>query len=113
MAKESDPMSPGPSYTTTGLGKGHICPISEMLGQRRLRLIDASSAEGRRLLRSGKVMILAAPGVRFTGLPITSVLDRMAEDRQVKSQEPDQDPRAGESLRLVVGLLKQQSRAYS
>ena len=102
-----------PSYITTVLGNGQICPISEIIGRRRVRQIDPDSAEGKRLLQTGRVTILAREGQRFSGTPIVKVFDHLASEVSREVKDPDTDPRAVHELTQLLDTIQRQRRAFS
>jgi hypothetical protein len=54
------PVVPPPvSYRATALPSGRLMPIEVRIGRRLLRTVAAESAEGRALLREGRVEIAA------------------------------------------------------
>lgn len=57
------PVSPPLSYRSSALPSGRLMPIEVRIGRRLLRTIPAESTEGQRLIREGRVEILA-PKVR-------------------------------------------------
>ncbi len=103
---------PTPTYVTTLLGNGEICPISEMLGRRRLRRIAADSAEGRRLLRSGQVTVRTRQGRRFSGTSIVEVFDELARELRQAASDPGADPRAVEDLERALDALTRRRGDY-
>jgi hypothetical protein len=109
-ARQTAPLA---TYVTTLLGNGEICPIAELIGRRCVRRIDATSAEGRRLLRSGSVTVLTRDGQRFTRTPIVDVLDRLVDEVSREATDPDTDPRAHASLSRLLTDLHRQRRYYS
>ena len=64
-------------YAAMVLGDGSIMPITQNLGRRRLREIDPLSAEGRRLLKAGRVRLVVDDGARTLTDSILSVLTEM------------------------------------
>ena len=113
-AKSSSSRAAVPlTYFTTVLGDGTICPISAMLGRKRVRAIDARSAEGKKLLRNGQVTIQVSGGRRFSGLPIVEVFDRLVADVEEAADNPDTDPRAVDSLGRLCATLQERRAGYS
>ncbi len=112
MASEPESFCP-PTFVAGILGTGAVGPISELVGRRRVRHIDAGSPEGRRLLNSGVVTILARDGRRFTGMPIAEVFDSLAGDLSREAADPHTDPRAIPDLGLLLSELQRQRRSYS
>lgn len=119
-AKETSPAKPSASraavpltYFTTVLGDGTICPISVMLGRKRVQAMDARSAEGKKLLRSGLVTIQVSGGRRFRGLPIVEVFDRLVADAEEAASNPDTDPRAVDGLGRLCITLQERRSGYS
>ena len=104
---------PEPTYVTSILGDGTICPISEIVGRRRVRRIDAGSVEGKRLLRNGRVTVLARDGRRFVGVPIASVFDDLAGELDAEARDPDTDPHIADDLTHLVEALDRQRRTFS
>ncbi|MFQ5670850.1 MAG: hypothetical protein ACE5HD_10100 [Acidobacteriota bacterium] len=102
-----------PVYVTSVLGNGSICPISEIIGRRRMRLIPPDSPEGKRLLRSGRVTIVVRDGRRFSGVAIVEVFDRLAGEIEQKARDPRTDHRAVESLTRLHDVLLRQRRDFS
>jgi hypothetical protein len=101
------------TYFTTVLGTGQICPISERIGKRRVRSIAATSAEGRKLLRSGVVTIQFLDGRRFSGMPMVEIYDQMVEELQKATDDPDLNPRARADMDKLDADLKTCRAAYS
>lgn len=101
------------TYSTTVLGDGEICPISEMLGRRRVRAIDPRSREGRKLLRSGQVTIQVRDGRCFSGMPVIEIFDRLVADVRREEIDPSTDPRAREELGRLGETLSNQRADYS
>ena len=54
---------PAVSYRATALPSGRLLPIEVRIGRRLLRTIPVACAEGRELLRAGRVEIVSAPDV--------------------------------------------------
>ena len=101
------------TYFTTVLGNGEICPISEMVGRRRVRAIDPRSREGKKLLRSGQVTIQVRDGRRFSGMPVVEIFDRLVADVHREAIDPATDPRAREELGRLGKTLTVQRTDYS
>lgn len=116
MTRTEDPRPghlPEPTYITTVLGDGSVCPISEILGRRRVRRINAGSVEGKRLLRSGRVTVLARDGRRFEGVPIARVFDDLAGELSAEARDPETDPRIVADLTDLAAAIERQRRAFS
>lgn len=101
------------TYYTTVLGTGEICPISEMVGKRRVRTIEPRSREGKRLLRSGQVTIQVREGRCFSGTPVIEIFDRLVADVQREAVDPATDPRARKELGRLGETLSIQRADYS
>ena len=115
MARPSAPQGSRPSrltYVTTLLGNGEICPITERIGRRCVRRIEADSTEGRRLLQSGSVTVLTRAGQRFSGMPIVAVYDRVVDELSQEARDPDTDPRARDNLSRLLDDLQRRRSAY-
>jgi hypothetical protein len=114
MAGSSTPAvtKGGLTYVTTLMGNGEICPISERLGRRCVRRIEAGSIEGRRLLRSGRVTVLTRAGHRFAGMPIIDVFDRLVREVRREAADPETDPRARDNLSRVLDDLQRRRSVY-
>ncbi len=100
-------------YFTTVLGNGEICPISEMVGRRRVRAIDPRSLEGKKLLRSGQVTIQVRDGRSFSGMPVMEIFDTLVADVHREALDPATDPRARKELGRLGEALSVQRTDYS
>ena len=109
----SQPLHLDTTYFPTVLGNGEICPISELIGRRRIRSIAAGSAEGRKLLRSGAVTIQVLDGRRFSGMPVVEIYDRLVHEVREAAVDPALDPRAREDLHRLDQTLRTRRATYS
>jgi hypothetical protein len=115
MARSSVPQDAWRSrltYVTTLMGNGEICPITERIGRRCVRRIEADSTEGRLLLQSGRVTVLTRAGRRFSGTPIFEVYDRLVDEMIQEASDPGTDPRARDSLSRLVDDLQRRRSVY-
>src|SRR5262245_773134 len=98
---------PSHVFRATVLGDGSPGPIEERIGRRLLRLVDPSSPEGDRLLRSGLVEILGPGGENFGRIRVEEAWRKLIRRLEQKLKAPDLQ---GEDL-VREGLSRLRSRA--
>jgi hypothetical protein len=96
------------TYRAALLGDGSVLPIEERLGRRILRTIEPESAEGRRLLGAGQV-ILRGESEEWRE-PIGEVLERL-EKRHRDGLDED-EPEACRQLESTLRALERHRRDY-
>jgi len=102
--------APGESshvFRATVLGDGSPGPIEERLGRKLLRVVDPSSAEGQRLLRSGSVEILGPGGENFGRIRMQEAWRQLIRRLEERLESCDLQ---GEEL-VREGLKRLRSRA--
>ncbi len=67
----------GHRYRVLLSGTGPCGPIEERIGRRRVRLVEADSVEGRRLLESGKVDFVGPDGESFGPIGLDGACTRL------------------------------------
>ena len=79
MGEPSHVPVSGPTYRGTLSGDGRPGPIEVRLGRRLVRLIDAESLEGTRLLASGQVDLIGPDGTRLGTMRAADALRRLRD----------------------------------
>lgn len=90
-----------PALRATIAGDGTPGPIEERMGRRLLRLVDPSSEEGERLLRSGLVDLVGPDGEKLGRIGIEEARLRLAarlEEWLLEAQESVEQELVRESL---------------
>jgi hypothetical protein len=99
------------TYRAALLGDGSVLPIEERLGRRILRTIEPESAEGRRLLGAGQV-VLRGEGEEWRE-PIDEVLERLERScRDEMEGEALEEPEARRQLESTLAALERHRRGY-
>lgn len=66
-------------FRSTLVGDGSLSPIEERAGRRLLRVVDPTSEEGWRLLRSGEVVFVGPDGESFGKMGVEEAWRRLTD----------------------------------